>query len=640
MSRSIVNVLCFLALLASAFANQLAPAQAAARVFPAQSGPAAPLELGAFIDEVMASEMSANPFPGAAITVVKDGQVLFQKGYGYADLENQVPVDPALTIFRIGSTTKLFTWTAVMQLVEKGKLDLDADINTYLDFKIPSTYPQPITLKNLMSHTAGFEDQNDGHFKIRAEDVAPLGQYLKTHIPGRVFPPGKLVAYSNYGAALAGYIVERVSAMPFAEYVEQNIFAPLNMSRSTLRQPVPAGLAPNLSKGYVSAQGNNVSAGFEFMLDYPAGSLSSTAADMAQFMLAHLQDGQGSGARILSEETARQMHSQLFTPDPRLPGMAYGFFETSLNGQRILSHAGDTRLFHSNLWLLPDQNAGIFIATNGSGGAAIATMLIYQIVERFYPAASTPTPASTPGFAARVAPYLGTYYSARCNFTTFEKLMCAMPSFVLSQSAPDSVTLGVMGQSLPLVEAGPGLLRDPNDADTQLVLHTDEAGQAYLLTSDPWAYIKVPWYGTTEFRNLLSGIGLVLFMGSIAAWGIVAIIGLRKRKSFSLVPGLARGTGALFGLLFAVFFAGLYSLLSAVDPVYGYPILLLEKPLTFNILMALPYVLAALGLLMLAFTLLSWFRRYWTLFARLHYTLLTLLGFSLLWLLGYWNLLL
>lgn len=635
MLRSIVKVFCFIALLFSAFAYHPAPALAAG-----PAAPSAPSELGAFIDEAVNAELKAGQFPGAAVVVVKDGQVVFQNGYGYADLEKNVPVDPAATIFRIGSTTKLFTWTAVMQLVEAGKLDLDADINAYLDFEIPAAYPQPITLKNLMSHTAGFEERNDGHFKTRPEDVLPLGQYLKTHIPGRVFPPGKLMAYSNYGAALAGYIVERVSGVPFAEYVEQHIFAPLDMARSTLRQPLPDSLASGLSGGYITVQGNNLPAGFEYMQDYPAGSLSSTAADMARFMLAHLQDGQLGGARILSQQTARQMHSQLFTQDARLPGMAYGFFESSLNGMRILSHAGDTRLFHSNLWLIPAQNIGVFIATNGSGGAGIATALIYQLMERFYPAAPVPAPAPSAGLAGRVAPYLGTYYSARCNFTTFEKMMCAMPPFVLSQSAPDSVTLGVMGQTLPLVEAEPGLLRDPNDADTQLVLHTDESGQAYILTSDPWAYIKVPWYGTTEFRSLLSGIGLVFFVGSIVAWGILAVVGLRKRRPFPLVPGLARGAAALFGLLFAVFFAGLSSLLSAVDPVFGYPTLLLDKPLTFNILMALPYVLAALGLLMLAFTLLSWARRYWSLFARLHYTLLTLFGLSLLWLLGYWNLLL
>ena len=195
-----------LALLLITIVYQPDPALAAGLPVSALDSPIDPVELGAFIDDVMASEMKTNRFPGAVVSVVKDGQLFFQKGYGYADFEKQTPVDPSATIFRIGSTTKLFTWTAVMQLVEQGKLDLDEDINTYLDFKIPSTFTQPITLKNLLSHTPGFEEQNDGHFAARAEDMTSLDQYLKKHIPARVFPPGKIAAYSNYGAALAGYI--------------------------------------------------------------------------------------------------------------------------------------------------------------------------------------------------------------------------------------------------------------------------------------------------------------------------------------------------------------------------------------------------------------------------------------------------
>ena len=579
-----------LALLFNAFAYQPDPALAASPARPVLSGPTDPAELGAFIDNLMASEMKANQFPGAAVTVVKDGQLFFQKGYGYADLEKQTPVDPSTTIFRIGSTTKLFTWTAVMQLAEQGKLDLEEDINTYLDFKIPGTFPQPITLKHLLSHTPGFEEQNDGHFATRAEELTPLDQYLKTHIPGRVFPPGKIAAYSNYGAALAGYIVERVSGMPLAEYVEKNIFTPLGMTRSTLRQPLPPALAADLSNGYHYAQGEGdyVKAGFEYVVDYPAGSASSTATDMAKFMLAHLQNGQLGDARILSEKTAQQMHSQLFTSDPRILGMAYGFFETSINGHRIISHGGDTQFFHSNLWLIPDQNTGIFVATNGAGGATIATMLIYQYMDHYYPVASSPAPAPSADFASRVKPYLGTYYSARRNFTTFESLMGGMPPYTLSLDAKNNLIFSVAGAKLQLVEVEPGLLTDPNNANVQLVLHTDEAGQAYILSSDPWDYIKIPWYGTTEFRDQTIQRVMILFLCSAIGWGSVALVGplnrLRKRdggekselqpKPRPNYPSLARWVAALFGPVLIVLFVGMDTLLNTKEPVFGYPVVL------------------------------------------------------------------
>jgi CubicO group peptidase (beta-lactamase class C family) len=651
----ISGLLIVIELLYTVFDYTPGTALAAGPAAPALAGPTDPVELGDFFNNVMASAMKTNPFPGAVIAVVKDGQLFFQKGYGYADLEKQTPVDPSATIFRIGSMTKLFTWTAVMQLAEQGKLDLEKDVNTYLDFKIPVTFSEPITLKNLLSHTPGFEERNDGHRATRLEELTPLDQYLKTHVPSRVFLPGQIAAYSNYGCALAGYIVERVSGMPFAEYVEKNIFTPLAMTRSSLRQPLPADLTSDLSNGYRYAQGEDeyVKAEFEYVVDYPAGSASSTAIDMANFMLAHLQNGQLGDARILSEQTARQMHSQLFTPDPRIPGMAYGFFESSINGHRILSHGGDTLFFHSNLWLIPDQNIGIFIATNGTGGATIATMLIYQYMDHYYPIAQSPAPARSADFTSRVKPYLGTYYSTRRNFTTFESLMVGLPPYNLRLDANNNLVLGVAGASIQLVEVEPDLLTDPNNANVQLVLHTDKAGQAYILWSDPWAYMKIPWYGTTGFRDLMLQRVMLLFLCSLIGWGSVALVGslhrLRKQdkgdlsepqpKTRSFLPTLARWVAALFGLVLIVLFVGMDSLLSARDPLFGYPVILLAKPPTFYILMMLPYILAGLTLLMLVFALLAWTRRYWGWASRLHYSLLALLGLAVVWAIWYWNLL-
>src|SRR5881409_3574079 len=192
-----------------------------------------------FLDALIPSQLRNRNIAGAVVSVVKDGQVLFQKGYGYADVEAERPVLPDQTLFRPGSISKLFTATAVMQLVEQGKLDLDRDVNDYLDFKIPEAYGKPITLKNLLTHTPGFEEQIKDLFTDRPEPP-PLEQYMKTHIPGRIFSPGTIPAYSNYGATLAGYIVERVSGQPFDNYIENHIFNPLGMKHSTFRQPLPA----------------------------------------------------------------------------------------------------------------------------------------------------------------------------------------------------------------------------------------------------------------------------------------------------------------------------------------------------------------------------------------------------------------
>lgn len=317
---------------------------------PAGSRELTAADVEAFLDGIVPLQLEREDVAGATISIVKDGKILFAKGYGYADVKNKKPVSPEETLFRPGSVSKLFTWTAVMQMSEQGKLDLDRDINEYLDFKIPEAFGQPITLKNILTHTAGFEEQVKDLFA--PDKSSPnLGEYVKTHIPQRIFPPGTTPAYSNYATTLAGYIVERVSGQPFDDYIEQNIFKPLGMTRSSFRQPLPPELAPLMSSGYMLA--SDEAKPFETIGPFPAGSMSSTATDMSKFMLAHLQEGRLGEGQILRPETARLMHSRLFAIDPAANAMCYGFYEESRNGRRIIGHGGDTVLFHSDLHLLP-----------------------------------------------------------------------------------------------------------------------------------------------------------------------------------------------------------------------------------------------------------------------------------------------
>src|SRR5919201_5204733 len=207
-------------------------------------------DVSAFLDGLVPLQLERNDIAGAVVAVVKDGKVLFAKGYGYADVASKKSVSPEDTLFRPGSISKLFTWTAVMQLVEQGKLDLDRDVNDYLDFKIPATYPKPITLRNVMTHTPGFEETVQELFVKDAKDLKPVGEYLKEHLPARIFPPGTTPAYSNYATCMAGYIVQRVSGQDYFDYIDEHILKPLNMSHSTFRQPLPDALKPLMSHGY------------------------------------------------------------------------------------------------------------------------------------------------------------------------------------------------------------------------------------------------------------------------------------------------------------------------------------------------------------------------------------------------------
>ena len=310
-------------------------------------------ELEHFLDGVMSAQLESYRIPGATVAVVKDGELFFAKGYGYADLEHREPVVAEETLFRVGSVGKVFTATAVMQLAEEGKLDLNADVNTYLDFRIPDTYPQPITLKNLLTHTSGFESLYYERLAKDPNDLLPPREWLISHMPARVSPPGEVAAYSSYGAALAGYIVARVSGEPYDQYLEEHILNPLGMAHTTAKPSMPPNIRAHTSVGYVYEDGAfkefpDTSEMGQPDLEYsdmgqpalvPAGDMQSSATDMARFMIAHLQNGRYSNAntakaRILNNSTTRQMHSTLYTPDPRLLGTTYGFFDFSDNGQR------------------------------------------------------------------------------------------------------------------------------------------------------------------------------------------------------------------------------------------------------------------------------------------------------------------
>jgi hypothetical protein len=496
-------------------------------------------------------------------------------------------------------------------------------------------------MKSLMTHTSGFEDSGYKDYRLNLEELIPLDQYVKTQVPARVHPPGEIAAYSNYGASLAGYIVERISGLPFTEYTEKYIFAPLSMAHSSFRQPLPAELMPDLTYEYNFYQDGYLKCGFEYVKNYPAGGMTSTAAGMAKFMLAHLQNGQLGADHILLEKTAQQMHSQLFSNDPRLPGIAYGFMENNLNGQRLLAHSGDTTFSAAGLYLIPNQNLGLFIATNAPGGNIARDMLIQSFMDRYYPMVPSAANSPTDDFASRVTPYVGTYYPARHNYTSPEKIMATLQSGSISLDEKRNLTFNVPGKTFHLVEIESGLLRDRDDPNFKLVLHTDETGQAYLLfPGSTFTYIKVPWYADLSFITLLIFAGFALFSYPLFGWGKAGLSWLRKRRpgSRATLSGLAYLTAALFGLLFFMGVIFLQIGLFSVDASYGVPAYTFGEPPLLNSLPVLSYLLIGLGALMLIFTTLAWIRRLWRLRDRLFYSLLSLSALSVLWVFWFWNL--
>jgi CubicO group peptidase (beta-lactamase class C family) len=599
-----------------------------------------PEEMESFMDGLISSQMSENHVPGAVMTVVKDGAVFLTKGYGYADLETRTLVDPEHTLFRPGSVSKLFVWTAVMQLVEQGKLNLDTDVNTYLDFTIPTTFREPITLKHLLTHTPGFEDINQDLWALQVKDMYPLGEYLKTKIPARVFAPGKVIAYSNYGAALAAYIVERVSGLSFDAYVEQHIFTPLGIQHSTFRQPLPDKLTANMASGYNFLDGAYQKGDFELIEAYPAGSLSATAADMARFMIAHLQNGRYGEQRILQEATAIQMHQPLFTHNPRLGGMTYGFLESTINGQSMVWHGGDTIFFHSGLFLFPEQNVGLFISTNSPGGESVVAAVMKAFPKRYFPVDDVITPPQSVDFKERIAPYLGEYFSARNNYTTIEKVFLLFDPIRASLSEDGHLVVSMYGEDHQFTEIEAGLLEDQEQPANRMVYHKNDAGQVNLfLTNRPFDYIKSPWYGSIILHQTLLLVILVFFGIALVRWPYGFFKHLRKQETQPVLARLAHQNAGLFGLLLVVLIICFLAVVLNNVPVYEMPRFLFAGggTLLLSFVLFLPWLLALTAFAMPVFMLMAWVKKFWSLRGRIFYTLLTLCALVGVWVLAYWN---
>jgi len=598
-------------------------------------GPADPSELEAFVDGIMQAHMKANHIAGITFSYIKNGEIFLAKGYGYADVKKKIPVKADQTMFRPGSISKLFTWTAVMQLYEQGKLNLDININTYLnDFKIPETFEQPITLKHLMSHTSGFEEMINNMGVKNAEDLWSLKKYVSTNIPDRVLPPGQLTAYSNYGTALAGYIVEVVSGIPFEEYIEKNIFEPLDMDISTFRQPLPSSLEENMSNGYTYKQGTFNAEMFELINGaVPAGALSSCAADMANFMIAHLQYGHFGANRILKEETAKLMQSLLFTNHPEVSGNAYGFWEQYINGLRTIGHGGDTIWFHSQLVLIPEKNEGFFVSYNSVGGGGSPRQHITNaIFDRYYPA-EIPEPNPIADSQERTRQCTGSYRPTRVVYSTWAKLGTLMMNYKVT--ATEKGNLLFMGKQWQ--EVNPYIFQEIG-GENKIVFDGENEGKitTMLVDSIPYfAFVKVPWFETPGFSYTLLGICGFFFLTTLL-WPLRVISGKlcrHKREETAKAPISGRLIATVFSILYLIFFIGI--LMTAQNQMA----LIFGVPSSFKILLALPLIASALTLFGILFLVIVWIKKYWDWCSRLHYTLIILASIATLWFLNYWNLL-
>jgi CubicO group peptidase (beta-lactamase class C family) len=606
------------------------PAPAAER-----EGPTDPRELEAFLDGLVPALLDTYHAPGLVISVVRDGKVLLAKGYGLADVASGRPMDPGRTIVRVASISKLVTATAAMQLVAADKLDLHADVNTYLDgFRIEEGFGGPVTLHHLLTHTAGFDDRFLATGRPLGAPLPTLRDYLGARMPARVMPAGRVVSYSNHGLALVGHLVERASGLAFPAYVERHVFDPLGMDRSRFGLRVP--LDPDLAAPYYWAEGRYLPLGYDHTLLGPAAELNTTALDMAKFMLAHLGAGPG-GARLLDPATERLMQERHFAVHPDVEGWAYGFMESGLNGRRGVGHGGDWRGFESQLLLFPELGLGLFASANAMFDAFSFYQTLGDAFADHYLPAPRPERLTPPAdFAARAGRYTGTYVMNRRVRADFMKLGELIQHAHVTANPEGGLTLTpAAGPVWRLVEIAPDLFRfEDGDARAWYFVEPD-SGVEHLVLGAFLTLDRVRGWQSPRVHVLLGLAASALLAGTLGGW----VLGFAARRLAGAPPSPTPRAARLVGSAVAVLFlAGLVGIVLELRP-ERFPDLLVEIPGRLRALFAAVNAGAVLALA------LPWFA--WrglrpgarAPLARLHLILLAAAGLLLAAQAWHWNLL-
>ena len=547
----------------------------------AQAAAAAPREITAtdqeiagFFNERFEAAIRDLGIPGGAIVVVRDGRRILAQGHGLADVGSRTPVDVEKTLFRAASISKLLPWLAVMQLAEEGRLDLDQDVNAYLDFKIPAAFGKPITMRNLMTHTAGFPERFHGVFD---PDLSkPLGQMLRENVPQRVYAPGSTIAYSNYGAALAGYIVERLRQQPWAQLASERILDSVGMDHSTVLQPVPAALRTNLASTY--SYGDQRPAEFRVTPLAPMGSLSPTAGDMGRLLTMLLRDGEGERGRILAPVTLHRMFALQQPLGPELKdGFGLGFLVGDYHGVHYAGHAGNMSTLATDLEILPEQHLGWYYVFNSQGereGARqFRDQLLHAAIDRFAASPPQPVKAQDPSSAADVA---GDWISTRRLAGGPLWFSGVLNTTSVKAEADGGMTIESGGTITHWLPAGHDRFVEPQTG-IALAVRRDQSGRAIRLASAllyPAAEFERPpgWVRGMPFVAFFSFATVLLaaIVRPIAAW-------FDRRRSKDAVPSNRRERSrrwarrsfwiifvtslcwGLFGLMLAIDFGNLFA---------------------------------------------------------------------------------
>lgn len=439
------------------------------------------------MDSILPAAMAERKIPGAVVVVVQGGRVVMARGYGFADVARGRPWHPDTTVFPIASISKVFTATAVVQLADRGQLRLDEDVNRYLRrLQVPPSFGAPVTPLHLLTHSAGFDELPGRTLVGDTGYVQPLHRFLRNRLV-RVRAPGELTSYSSYGAALAGLLVEEVSGLEYERYLSCGIWGPLGMARTQVT--IPEWLRADLAVPYEVKEGNSVPVQRERSHTAPASSISSTATDMARYMIALLNGGRLGDVRILSDTAAQAMLTQHARVHPDIPGWGLGVQLSNVYGQRIAEHGGDIAGFHSMMVLLPDHETGLFIAGHHEG-SDLRRVVRGAFLRRWFPdTRQIVPPQADPAAVARLRRLEGTYRGTIRCYTCPEGTSFPVPEVQVTVRDDGVLMFG----GAEWIETAPLLFHHatyPRNNHLGFTLHPD--GRVFLAISAVDVLEKVP----------------------------------------------------------------------------------------------------------------------------------------------------
>lgn len=496
-------------------------------------------ELNQYLGNFIPAMMDSLNIPGFVVVITRSDSILFSKGFGYADIANNQPAHPDSTIWRVASISKVVTATAVMQLVEKGQLDLDTDINNYLkNVEIPNTFDKPITLRHLLTHTTGLDDRYINKSFRNREDLPPLETFIADILPDRIFPPGQVYTYSNIGNAMAALVVEDVTGVDFNTYCRNHIFKPLGMRRTSFTI-LDEQMQNRLYHAYYSENNQLKEAPFDYLGDYPAGQLLTTGSEFARFIISHLNNGVYKDIRILDSSTVEAMHRTQFTHHPKLNGsVGFGFHLTQEHGNLVSRHGGGYVGLSTRMWLLPEHDLGLFMAANKSDFAIIDSVSHF-VVRRYFGNKKSDTVSypltNLPQFDPNVETYTGYYRGTRYSHHDITKLFLLAGYGGEVKIWENEKGMLMMydhnHEERRLIQIEPNVFRSVDD-DYHIAFERDEAGQPkFLYTHGTGALEKVPgFYSVAWQRQLFLWINL-FFLFTLTGGLIYLIIPAKWKPS-------------------------------------------------------------------------------------------------------------